>query len=144
MAALTRKAKPTTVRHTTGARPVEGNPNRKELADWPRSWMGMPEDRLPGERIVACFQPFLEHLVQLDLSRKTLRKHVNNLWRLGGEIIRRLNETPCLRNVPIEHLVFDLVGEGGPMLYHSDSEEESRSFESTCRTFRRFLEQLPR
>lgn len=144
MAALTRNAKPTTVRHTTGSRQVDGNPYRRELADWPRSWMGMPEDLLPGRRVVAYFQPFLEHLVQLDLSRETLRKHVNNLWLLGGEIIRHLNETPSLRNVPIEHLVFGLLGEGGPMLYHSASEEELRSFESTCRKFRRFLEQPPR
>jgi hypothetical protein len=47
--------------------------------------MGMPQDRRPGERIVACYRPFLEHLEQLDLSRKTLRKHVNNLWRLGAK-----------------------------------------------------------
>lgn len=75
--------------------------------------MGMPEDLLPGRRIVAYFQPFLEHLAQLNLSRKTLRKHVDNLWILGGEIIRDLNEAPSLRKVPIEHLIFDLVREGG-------------------------------
>lgn len=104
----------------------------------------MPEDLLPARRIVAYFQSFLEHLVQLNLSRKTLRKHVNNLWILGGEIILDLNETPALRKVPVEQLVFDLVGDGGPLLYHADSEEGLRSFESTCRRFRRFLEQLPR
>ena len=104
----------------------------------------MPEDLLPGRRIVAYFQPFLEHLLQLNLSRKTLRKHVDNLWILGGEIIRDRNETPSLRKVPIEHLVFDLVGEGGPVLYHADSEEALRSFDPTCRKFRRFLEPLPR
>jgi len=104
----------------------------------------MSEDLLPGRRIVAYFQPFLEHLVQLQLSKKTLRKHVDNLWVLGGEIIRDLNQTPALRKLPMEQLVFDLVGDGGPVPYHGDSEEELRSFESTCRKFRRFLEQLPR
>ena len=106
--------------------------------------MGTSDDLLPGRRIVGYFWPFLEHLVQLNLSRKILRKHVNNLWILGGEIIRDLNETPGLRKVPVEQLVFDLVGDGGPLLYHPDSDEELRSFESTCRRFRRFLEQLPR
>lgn len=100
----------------------------------------MPDDLLPALRIVAYFQPFLEHLAQLNLSRKTLRTHVNSLWILGAEIIRDLNETPALRKVPVEQLVFDLVGDGGPLLYHADSEEELRSFESTCRRFRRFLE----
>jgi hypothetical protein len=144
MTAMTRKANRTTGRQTTRARQVKGNVFRPELADWPRSWMGVPDDLLRGQRIVACFQPFLEHLVQSNPSRKTLRRHVNNLWLLGGEIIRDLNQTPSLGNVPIERLVFDLVQDGGPLLHHSDSEEESRSFESTCRRFRRFLEQLPR
>jgi len=93
--------------------------------------------------MVACFRPFLEYLIQQNLSRKTVRKHVDNLWILGGEIIRDLNETPSLRKVPVEELVFDVVKEGGPLLYHCDSEEQQRSFESTCRKFRRFLEQQP-
>ena len=72
----------------------------KDLAEWPRSWMGLPEDLVPGEKMVVYFRPFLEHLVGLGLSRKTMRKHVDNLWVLGGEIIRDLHETPALRKVP--------------------------------------------
>jgi len=106
--------------------------------------MGFPKDVPSGEHIVACFRPFLNHLIQLQLSRKTLRKHVNNLWVLGSEIIRRLNDRPSLRNVPIDDLVFDVVKDGGPLPYGCESEEEGRSFESTCRKFRRFLEQQAR
>jgi len=73
-----------------------------------------------------------------------VRKHVNNLWALGGELIRRLNDSPSLRKVPIGDLVFDVVEGGGPLPYGCDSEEEGRSFESTCRKFRRFLEQQAR
>ncbi len=94
--------------------------------------------------MVVFFRPFIEHLIELNLSRKTIRKHVDNLWILGGEIIRDLNESSSLRKVPVEALVFDVVKEGGPLLYHCDSEEQQRSFESTCRKFRRFLEQQPR
>jgi hypothetical protein len=93
--------------------------------------------------MVAYFRPFLEHLIQRNLSRKTIRRHVDNLWILGGEIIRDLNQTPSLRKVPVQDLVFDVLKEGGPLLYHCDSEEQLRSFESTCRKFRRFLEQQP-
>lgn len=106
--------------------------------------MGFPEDVPPGEQIVECFRPFLNHLIQLQLSRNTLRKHVNNLWVLGGEIIRTLNDTPSLRHIPIEGLVFDVVQDGGPLPYGCDSEEELRSFESSCRKLRRFLEQQAR
>jgi hypothetical protein len=112
----------------------------KDLAEWPRSWMGLPEDLVPGEKMVVYFRPFLEHLVGLGLSRKTMRKHVDNLWVLGGEMIRDLHETPALRKVPVETLVFNVIQDGGPILYHNDSEEQQRSFESTCSKFRKFLE----
>jgi len=63
------------------------------LNAWPRSWMGWEKDLPPGEPLVACFRPFLEHLVASDLSPTTIPKHVDNIWALGGEIIRDLNET---------------------------------------------------
>jgi hypothetical protein len=66
------------------------------------------------------------------------------MWVLGGEIIRDLNETPSLRKVAVARLLADLVEDEGPLLYHSDSEEQQRSFESTCRKFRRFLTQEAR
>ena len=69
----------------------------RDLAEWPRSWTGQAKDLPPGERLVACFRPFLEYLVALSLSRKTIRQHIDNLWVLGGEIIGDLNETPSLR-----------------------------------------------
>ena len=77
------------------------------------------------------------------MSRKTIRKHGNNLWILGGEMIRDLHETPSLRKVPIAALVFQVIQDGGPILYHNDSEEQERSFASTCSKFRRFLEGRP-
>jgi hypothetical protein len=103
--------------------------------------MGLPKDLVPGEKMVAYFRPFLEHLIDLGLSKKTIRKHVDNLWVLGGEMIRDLHETPSLRKVPIETLVFQVIQDGGPILYHNDSEAQQRSFESTCSKFRRFLEE---
>jgi len=91
---------------------------------------------------VASFRPFLEALVASDLSPKTIQKHVDNLWALGGEIIRDLNETPSLRRKTIEQLLDDRINDdGGPLLYGVDSEEQQRSFDSTCRKLYRFLSQ---
>ena len=106
--------------------------------------MGFPEDIPPGQKLVECFRPFLQHLSERQLSHKTIRKPVNNLWVLGGEIIRDLNDTPSLRNAPIDVLVFAAVEDGGRLPYGCDSEDALRSFESTCRAFRRFLEQESR
>ena len=106
--------------------------------------MGFEKDLPPGEKLVACFRPFLEHLVTSGLSRKTIRQHPNNLWVLGGEIIRDLNEDPALRKVPVERVLADLLDdEGGPLIHNCDSEEEQRSLDSTCRKLRRFLGQHP-
>jgi len=110
----------------------------KDLAKWPRSWMGLPEDLEPGEEMVVYFRPFLEHLVGLRLSRKTMRKHVDNLCVAGREMIRDLHETPALRKVPVETPVFNVIQGGGPILYHNDSEEQQRSFELRATSFADF------
>ncbi len=108
--------------------------------------MGWEKDLPPGEKLVARFRPFLEALVASDLSPKTIQKHVDNLWVLGGEIIRDLNENPSLRRKNIEHILRDRIDEeGGPLVYATESEEPlQRSFDSTCRKLHRFLSQSPR
>jgi hypothetical protein len=113
----------------------------RDLENWPRSWMGWEKDLPAGERLVACFRPFLQHVVSSGLSRKTIRRHVDNLWLLGGEIIRDLNQTPSLRKVGVDRLLRDLIHEDGGPLIHNGSEEEQRSFDSTCRRLHRFLTQ---
>jgi hypothetical protein len=107
--------------------------------------MGWEKDLPPGEKLVTCFRPFLEHLVCLDLSPKTIQNHVDNMWLLGGEIIRDLNETPSLRKKPIEQILSDVIDEdGGPLIHGDASEEQQRSLDSTCRKLHRFLDQPPR
>jgi hypothetical protein len=75
--------------------------------------MGVEKDLPPGEKLVACFRPFLDGLVASDLSPKTIQKHVDNLWALGGEIIRDLHENPSLRRKSIEQILGDRIDEDG-------------------------------
>jgi len=111
-----------------------------DLAEWPERWRYEERDVLPGQHIVECFKPFLLYLLSLGLSPKTQRLHRNNLWLLGGELIRELWETPKLRKRPIRELIAAAVDDaGGPCLSHRQSEEAQRSFDSTCRKFHRFL-----
>jgi hypothetical protein len=107
--------------------------------------MGLEKDLPPGEKLVACFRPFLEALAASDLSPKVIQKHVDNLWSLGGEIIRNLNETPSLKKQSIEQILADRIDdEGGPLVYAMESEESlQRSLDSTCRKLHRFLSPQP-
>ena len=91
-------------------------------------------------RIVQCFRPFLREMLALSLSRKTLRLHRDNIWVLGGEVIRRLQMDRGLRRRPVEQVVLELIGDdGGPLLSHGQSEAEQRSFDATCRKLFRCL-----
>jgi hypothetical protein len=100
--------------------------------------MGLEKDLPPGERLVELFRPFLEHLAASDLSPKTIQKHVDNMWALGGEFIRELHHNPSLRKRPVEETLLTMIEYGGPLLSHA-GEDEQTSFDSTCRKFRRFL-----
>ncbi len=111
-----------------------------DLATWPASWCGEERDVIPGEQIVAVFTPFLLDLLAQGLSRKTRNLHRDNLWLLGGEIIRDINETPKLRKRPIIELIMDAVAnDEGPLIHGGFSEQEQRSFDSTCKKLNRFL-----
>ena len=103
--------------------------------------MGEDKDLPPSRRLVECFTPFLLHLAASGLSTRTIQRHVDNVWILGGEIIRDLNETPSLRRKDVEHLLFDVLDDEGGPLIHNGSDDEQRSFDSTCRKFHRFLTQ---
>jgi hypothetical protein len=114
----------------------------RDLKGWPQSWMGLEKDLPPGEQLIAFFRPFLEHLASSSLSPKTIQKHVDNMWALGGEFIRELNYDPPLRKKPVEQVLLKMLQYGGPMLYHG-GEDEQRSFDATCRKFKRFLNETP-
>ncbi len=103
--------------------------------------MGVEKDLPAGEELVAQFRPFIEHLATSTLSPKTMRRHVDNLWLLGGEIIRELNDDPSQRKCAADRLLSRVIHQdGGPLLY-SGSEEEQRSFDGTCRKLHRFRTQ---
>jgi hypothetical protein len=110
----------------------------RNLNGWPRSWMGLEKDLPPGQQLLILFRPFLEHLAASDLSPETIQQHVDNMWALGGEFIRDLNDNPALRKQAVERVLSDMIEYGGSLLYHG-SEDQQRSFDSTCRKFRRFL-----
>jgi hypothetical protein len=115
----------------------------RDLNGWPRSWMGLEKDLPPGEQLLTLFRPFLEYLAASNLSPKTIQKHVDNVWALGGEFIRDLHHDSSLRKKPAERVLLQMIEYGGPLLYHG-GEDQQRSFDSTCRKLRRFLNETAR
>jgi hypothetical protein len=111
-----------------------------DLATWPTSWCGEERDVVPGEQIVAVFTPFLLDLLDQGLSRKTRNLHRDNLWLLGGEIIRDINDTPKLRKRAPAELIRDAIAnDEGPLIRGCVNDIEQRLFDSTCRKLKRFL-----
>lgn len=105
--------------------------------------MGLEKDVPPGEQLIVLFRPFLEYLAASDLAPGTIQKHVDNIWVLGGEFIRDLNDDPSLRKKPVDVVLRRMIKSDGPLLYHG-GEDEQRSFDSTCRKLRRFFNETAR
>jgi hypothetical protein len=105
--------------------------------------MRLEKDLPRGEQLPPCLRPFIENLASSSLSPKTVRKHVDNLWMQGGEIIRDLNQDPSLRKVATDRLLRDVIhADGGPLI-DNGSEEARRFFDSICRKLHRLLSQTP-
>ena len=64
----------------------------------------------------------------------------DNVWLLGGELIRRLHEEPRNRRRSARELILAAVDEEGGPLIRRGTEEEQRSFDATCRKLHRFLQ----
>ena len=103
--------------------------------------MGWEKDLPPGQELVACFGTFIAHL-----APKTIRRHVDNLWRLGRRIITDLNETPKLRKQPVREVPWKAIDddEGEPLINGGMDEQDQRSFDATCRSLRRGLSEAVR
>ena len=111
-----------------------------DLENWAKSWRIDDSDLAAGRRIVEFFKPFLLHLLTRGLSAKTLHRHRDHLWMLGGEVIRRRREDVHRRRLPVEQVTFALLeDDAGPLIWPRIAEREQRSFDSTCGKFHRFL-----
>jgi len=144
MARMMAKAKTSRINRNATLSPCDASAYCKDLDRWARSWMGLEKDLPPGEALVACFRPFIEHLALSGLAPRTIRRHVDNLWLLGGEIIRDLNYNPSLRKKTAQQLLRHAVYDDGGPLIHNGSEEDQRSLDATCRKLHRFLTQSQR
>ena len=112
-----------------------------DIEDWPKSWAGEEIDIATGRKIVEFIKPFLLYLLTKKLAPKTLCRHRDHMWMLGGEVITRLNYDPSLRRKPVEKVTFDLLEEeGGPLIWPQITEQQQNAFDASCRKLYRFLQ----
>ena len=110
-----------------------------DFNEWPSQWKGIDEDLPYGTNLLEEFRPFAEQLALSGLAKKTIKKHLVNLFLLGGEIIRNVGIDDEYHIPPIEVLKISVGIDGGPYCRHLYSEDEQRSFDSTCRKLDKFL-----
>lgn len=112
-----------------------------DFEKWPRRWMFVSKDIPFGEKTIDILRPFVEDLIVRKYTEKSIRKHIDNLWLLGGELVREINMNPELRNSDALAVLQENIGlDGGPSCRHLETEAELRSFDTTCRKLYKFLE----
>jgi len=105
-----------------------------DLHDWPRSWHVEPADILVGQQIVQVLSPFLLHLLDQGPAKATFRRHRDNLWALGGELIRCRYDDEELARKRVKDVLRQLIeGDGGPLMWPRITELEQDSLDTTCR-----------
>lgn len=113
------------------------------MEPWPESWSVSDDDIPIGQGLVAEFKPFIAHLASLGLTSKTVRKHLDSCWVIGGEIIRDVDEQPKRCKTPPLQLLLNAVDcDEAPLIYDA-SEEEQRGFDATARKLHHFLNSNP-
>lgn len=110
-----------------------------DLDGWPHSWQFTRRDVRIGERIVnLLFKPFLFHLAESGVSVRTFRRHVDNLWLLGGEIIRYAQNDTRTRKAPEQALLDFGDRRMGPVMLHESARTQAE-VDVTFRALMRFL-----
>lgn len=107
--------------------------------EWPEAWMGEDIDLAVGEEIIKAFEPFFVHLIEQGYTKKTIKKHANNLWLLGGEIVRYVSTLDEYDKDIIKMTENFVDVEGGPLCRHLETEKEISAFDGTCRKFYHYL-----
>jgi len=106
---------------------------------WPKSWMGCKEDIPLGIELVRLFKPFILHLQKEGLSNKTIRNHLDHLWVIGGEIIRKVNLFGTPGKISAKQLVLESIQDGYAPLAKDATESEQELLDAAARKLLKFL-----
>jgi hypothetical protein len=106
---------------------------------WPESWAIEPEDVPVGRALVAELRPYAVHLEQRGLTPKTVRRHLNDLWVIGGEIIRRINYDESKRKLAARKILLDAIEGGEAPLASGVTEAQQAELDAAAKRLLRFM-----
>ena len=96
-----------------------------------------------GRQIVEVLTPFLIHLLDPRLAKATVSRHRDNLWALGGELIRCRCDDDELAKSRVEDALRQLTqGDGGPLMWPRITEAEQASLDATRRQVESLLARI--
>jgi hypothetical protein len=115
-----------------------------DLDQWPMRWRFDDKDLAPGAALVAAFKPFLLSMLREPLAKRTFNRHRDNLWLLGGEIIKRRRDDPKLARLAAYQVIREMIEDGdGPLIGSAISASVQDEVDATCRKYYRFLIKQP-
>jgi hypothetical protein len=113
-----------------------------QMKEWPRSWAACPEDLPVGESLLEHLEAFIRDLRARGLSDRTIRRHLDNAWVIGGEIISRFGLYPEERKTSGGNLLHEAVCCDEAPLISRATEEKQRSADATARKIHAFLRRM--
>jgi hypothetical protein len=107
---------------------------------WPAAWQIDEGDLAYGEGLLEQFKPFVTYLVNVQqLAPTTLRRHLNDLFLLGGELISHINTFEKDRRLSPARLLDDNIWpDGGPLCRHVEEGPHQRHYDATCKKLHAF------
>ncbi len=106
----------------------------EQMSEWPNTWQVDDPDLPYGQGLLSQFKPFVTHLITDEqLSASSIRRHLVNLFLLGGELISQINFFEEKRRLsPAKLLDQSIFEDGGPLCRHVADYQQAQ-YDATCR-----------
>lgn len=108
------------------------------MTKWPRVWASEPEDIPVGEGLVSLLEGFIRDLHAKGRAHKTIRRHLDNAWSIGGEIIRGFFVAPEERRLCARELLLAATDGEAPLIRNA-TQAEQESADATARRIHAYL-----
>jgi hypothetical protein len=107
---------------------------------WPDAWQIDDGDLRYGEQLLEELKPFVMYLVGVEkLARSTVRRHLDNLFLLGGELISHINIYEKDRKLSPACLLDDnLCEDRGPLCKHVEDGSDQQQYDAACKKLHSF------